>query len=147
MKPRRVIALFSLVALCVVVVVLFRMLSHQDPCAHLFRLARHIDILESRGPRPLDHFVGLLHNSTPLAYYRKVLAGEIKALAASGQVVEFRIPFAPGGLRSDREIALAALDVNQQTGAEYWIDCDVSNRVMVVVCRSRDGPSFSAALK
>lgn len=125
-------------------------LWRRDPCAHVFRTARHIERLESLRPRPYtlsDHVVGLLHQSNPLVYYKGELAKEIRALTASGRLVELRVPYTAEGIRSDREIAKALLAVHQRTGADYWFDFDLTNRLMLIVCRSQDVATFSSALK
>lgn len=148
MRLPRLIALLSGGMICVAVGLPY-MLWHRDHCAQFFRLTRRVDALEWRRSRYslADRVVGVLHGSSPLSHYRKELAGEIKDLTASGELVEFMIPCGPGGVHSEREIGMAALAVHRRTGAEYWIDLDRSNRMMVVVCRSQDSAAFSAALK
>ncbi len=146
MKARRLISLGVVLLAIGVSCWLWR----GDPCAHLFRTARHIERLESRRPRPYglsDHIVGFLHQSNPLLYYKGELAKEIRTLTASGRLVEFRVPYAAEGIRSDREIAKALLAIHQRTGADYWFDFDLTNRLMLVLCRSEDAARFSTALK
>ena len=149
MKIPRLITLLSLGVICLTIGLSY-VLWHRDRCGHLFRLAWRIDVLESRRSPPYslsERIVGILHGSDPLCYYRTELAEEIKALTASGQIVKFSVPYGPEGNHSDREIAMAAVGVRGRIGAEYWIDCDRSNRLMFVVCRSADAPAFSAAFK
>ena len=89
----------------------------------------------------------MIATANPLLYYKGELAKEIRALTASGQLVELRVPYAAEGIRSDREIAKALLATHQRTGADYWFDFDLTNRLMLVVCRSQDAATFSRALK
>jgi len=120
---------------------------HVDSCAAFFRLAQRLESLESGGARYslTDGLLGLLHPGGPLGYYKTKLGNQKKELLASGQLAELRISYT--GPRSDREIARALLAVSQKTGAAYWFDYDLNNRQMVILCRSRDLPKFSAAVK
>ena len=149
MKARRLIIGFS-VAVILLAIGVSWWDGRRDPCAHLFRTARHIERLESRRPRPYrlsDHIVGLLHQSNPLLYYKGQLSKEIRTLTASGRLMEIRVPYAAEGSRSDREIAAALLAIHQQTGADYWFDFDLTNHLMLVVFRAEDAAKFSTALK
>ena len=118
-------------------------------CAAVFRLARRLECLESGGERfsLADGLAGLLHHGSPLGYYKTRLENQKNELLASGQLAELRISYTADGPRSDRKIALALVAVYQKTGADYWFDFDLTNRQMVILCRSRDFPKFSAALK
>ena len=145
---RRLVILLSCVAILAASGISY-MVWRGDRCASLFRVARHVERLEARRARPdlTDHLVGLLHNERPLAYYKTKFENEKKALLASGQLVELRIPYTAYGPRSDREIAMVLLSVHQQTGTDFWFDFDLTNRLMLVWCKACDLPRLSAALK
>ena len=145
MKPRRVNATLCFFGFCLVVVLSYAIWSRSDRCDRLAELTAKVVRLYGSYPRAYsfsDHVVGLLHRSDPLAYYEKVAHSEKKALLASGQLVEFRIPYTADGPQSDREIAKALYAVWQRTGAHYWIEFDRTNRLMLVACRPRDTNHF-----
>ena len=144
MNIRRWITGLSFGAFCVAVVLTCVVRSRGDPCARLTRLDVKILRLSAR-PRPYrlsDHIVGLLHRSDPLTYYEREFATEKKALLASGRLVEFRLPYTAEGLHTDREIAKALLAVWQRTGANYYIEFDRTNHIMLVACRPCDVRQF-----
>ena len=122
---------------------------HVDNCAAFFRLAQRLECLESGGASYslADGLAGLLHHGSPLAYYKTRLENQKNELLASRQLAELRISYTADGPRSDRQIALGLLAVYQRTGADYWFDFDLSNRQMVILCRSRDLAKFSEGLK
>lgn len=148
MNAKRLAILLSCVAILATIGI-SNLVSDVDGCGSVFRLARRLECLESGGARfgVADCFAGLLHSGSPLGYYKTRLENQKKGLLASGRLAEFRISYTADGPRSDREIALALLAVYQKTGADYWFDLDRTNRQMVILCRSRDLPEFSAALK
>jgi hypothetical protein len=148
MNIPRLITGLSLGLICFAVGLTY-MRRNRDACVRLIRLTEKVDRLSVR-PRPYhvsDHIVGVLHQSDPFMYYEKEAEKEKKVLLASGQLVEIRVPYAADGIRSDREIAKALLAVRRRTGADYWIDFDLTNRLMLVACRPRDVAAFSPALK
>jgi hypothetical protein len=145
MKPPRLMTVLSLGVICLAIGLAYAFWSHGDPCARLISLTAKVDRLQSSRPRPYrlsDHVVGVLHHSNPLLYYERQAENEKKALVASGQLVEFKIPYTADGPRSDREIAKALLAVHQRTGADYWIDFDLTNHLMLIECRPGDVGKF-----
>ena len=144
MNIRRWITGLSFAALCVAVVLTCVVRSYGNPCARLTRLEGKILRLSAR-PRPYrlsDRIVGLMHRSDPLLYYEREFAREKKGLLASGRLVEFRLPYTAEGPHSDREIAKALLVAWRRTGADYFIDFDRTNRLMLIACRPCDVRQF-----
>jgi hypothetical protein len=145
MKLPRLITTLSIGVICLAASLSYMVRSRGDPCRRLNRLTAKVARLQSARPRPYsfsDHVVGMLHRSDPLLYYAREAETEKKALLAFGQLVEFRIPYTAEGSGSDREIAKALLAVWQRTRAEYWIDFDLTNHLMLVACRARDVQQF-----
>ena len=138
MNVPRLLTLLALGFMCLAIGLGYMIRRRTDPCARLIDLTAKVDRLQSARPRLYrfsDHIQEVLHQSNPLLYYESEAYKEKKALLASGRLVEFKIPYSANGTRSDREIALALLAVHRQTGAEYWIDFDLTNHLMLVACR------------
>jgi hypothetical protein len=145
MKIPRLITALSLGVICLALGLSYMVRSRGDPCCRLIRLTAKVDRLQAARPRPYtfsDHVVGALHCSNPLMYYEREADNEKKALLACGQLVEFRIPYTADGPHSDRVIAKALLAAWQRTGANYYIDFDRTNHIMLVACRPCDVRQF-----
>ncbi len=123
---------------------------NRDACSSFFRLEARIAYLEgSRPPRysVSDNLVGLFHHTNPLRHYTREAAARRKALLAAGRLVELRVPYTAEGAHSDRNLALALARVYHETRADYCIDFDLTNRLMLIACRPRDATAFMAAVK
>lgn len=132
----------------VTIVLICLLWGRLDPCDHLFRVAAEIDRLESSGPPHLsDAIVGALHHGDPVFHYQSKFQNEKASLMASGQLVEFRIPYTAEGIHSDRQIAMALVGVHRRTGSDYYFEFDRTNRLMLIVCRARDRETFTRVLK